>query len=68
MIQIDHFAPKSQALLLFQKSERVRWEVEPSAIWPPSFVEPATTLGLEADTISIFKVKLKTFPFDKAYR
>ena len=49
-------------LLVVPRGSKVEWEVEPSAP-----VEPAPVWVLEADTVSTFKVRLKTFLFDKAY-
>ena len=63
----EHFALKLQVYLWFPEFLKVEWEAEPSVVRPLS-VEPAASLGSEADTLSTFKIRLKTFLSSLSHR
>ena len=62
IVPMDHFALKTQSPLCFLESVKVGWEAEPSA----SRLLSCGTSS-HSNTISTFKVKLKTFIFDNVY-
>ena len=63
----EHFTPKLQVYLLLPEFLKVEWEAEPSVISAPLLWNKLPVNVREADTLSTFKIRLKTFLFDKAY-
>ena len=60
----EHFAPKLQVYLLVSKS---RMESRAFSYQAPLLWNKLPVNVREADTLATFKIRLKTFLFDKAY-
>ena len=66
-LYLMHFALKLQVYLLFPEFLKVEWEAEPSVIRLPLLWNQLSVCVWEADTLSNFKIRLKTLLLDKAY-
>ena len=65
IFQTEHFALRLQVYLWFPEFLKVEWEAEPSVIRYLSWLNQLPVYV--RDTLSTFKIRLKTFLFEKAH-